>query len=138
MPLTIELTVSARLMTALAVIHLGALTLVWWLPMTVWAQAPLAAALVASLTHSLWRLGPGRYISALALSGDDAWSWRRAGDGAWEHAELLGSYLHPALIILRLRAGSGSRRLAILLTADTVAAEILRELRVRIAGQAQA
>ena len=125
---------SASVLALLAVAHLGgaACTLASGLPP--WLAWPLAAAVLLQGVRCVAVHASGRAERAIVhLSWDDGGRWRltrRDGqvlDAVLEH----GSYSHPVLVALALRAADG-RLLRVLVVPDRVDAGHFHRLRVRL------
>jgi len=114
-------------------IHAGALTLL------LLSALPVVGKWLGVITlfgHGGWqlqqswpRLNP-RLVRQIMLKTDDSWWWADAR-GHWQTAQLLpGSFIHPFMVVLRLRTVKGCRRAVIV--ANPANRDHLRRLCVRL------
>ncbi len=131
--INLELRASRRLTLLLATAHATACASVWLLS---WAwpwRALLASVIAASAwrvirTHGL-RVGR-RAIVNLQWRQGETWLLLLAGGDACEARLQADSYLHRHLLILNFRGLQDWRQLSCLLTADSLAIDDFRRLRV--------
>lgn len=143
--LTFELKRSPSLIAALCAMHVGALIIVWAVPGAVVTRAALTVVVVLSFVHALLqhaRLGllskrlpqwlKPRIVEAVEWDTAGNWSVRYAGSAQWHGCVLRERWLHPWVVILRLRSEMDARALNVLVAADAVAADAFRRLRARL------
>jgi toxin CptA len=70
----------------------------------------------------------GRFVQRLVYQSDSGWTLG-GGDGVQQRARLIGSYVHPHLILLNFARVRWTRRSVVIL-ADSADAESIRRLRV--------
>ena len=95
-----------------------------------WVKAGFIAGIMLALIGFGWRYGYRRgrgFVARIELL-DGRWRLE-TGDGATHRARLIGSYAHPAIVILDFRLESGRRRPLTLLP-DSADPDALRRLRV--------
>jgi len=149
--LTVELKRSPTLIAALCVMHAGAFAIVWTVPAGAITRAALVLCVALSAAYVLLRHGRlgglskrladrfvPRIVSAVEWDRDGNWSLRDSESEQWWPCELREHWLHPWLVILRLRPEAGSRALNVLIPADAVAADAFRRLRARLRLQTAA
>jgi hypothetical protein len=91
----------------------------------------LAVAVLGSFALNLARYGNLRrswFIEQVGHTADGRWLVRTA-DGREHSVRLLGSYIHPAVLILQFGLGRFTRRSVVVLP-DSADAEEIRRLRV--------
>lgn len=143
--LTLELKRSLTVIVLLTAMHVGAFTIVWVVPASVLVRAGLMLFVLVSFAHVLLRharLGASwsgvptwlrpRTVAALEWDAAGDWSVRYAGETQWHACVLRDRWLHPRLVILRLRSETDARAVHVLLAADVVAPEPFRRLRARL------
>jgi hypothetical protein len=125
---------------ALAVLHLGAAVLLLFTPLPLWVTALLLILISVSgwqcvRVHGLRRGRTG--LIALELDApDEAPGVVQLHTQSRElRAELKSAYVHPWLVVLRVRCADRRGVRAVVLTADSVTAETFRQLRVRLRRQ---
>ena len=129
--------------------HAGALTIVWIVPVGAITRAVLALFVAWSAWYALSHVGcfarkrwPGwltpRIVTAIEWDSNGNWSLRDSESEQWWPCELREHWLHPWLVILRLRPEAGSRALNVLIPADAVAADAFRRVRARLRLQTAA
>ena len=132
-PIRIEYRPSPRVVTVLAIMHLGALAAVAISGMPGWAKF-CAAALIAAALFRLARQWLREFQDpvppTLLLNGRDEWRLLRRR-GSERLTAGTDSLSLPGLTILHLRDEAGSNRFFIL-APDNAPADILRRLRVRL------
>lgn len=149
--LTLELKRSSTVVALLTAMHVGAVTIVWIVPADALLRAGLMLFVLASFAHALMRharLGASwsglpawlrpRIVAALEWDAAGDWSMRYAGETQWRACVLRDRWLHPRLVILRLRSETDGRAVTVLLAADAVACEPFRRLRARLQLQTAA
>ncbi len=148
--LTVELKRSPTLIAALCVMHAGAFAIVWIAPAGAITRAALVLCVALSAVYVLLRYGrlgglskrvEDRFVqvvSAVEWDSGGNWSLRYAGSVQWQPCELREYWLHPWLVILRLRSDGDGRTLSVLIPADAVAADAFRRLRARLRLQTAA
>lgn len=125
--------ISPWLPVYLLVIHSGALLLIWQTAMAVWLALVCCIAILIHAGFMLRRYLP-RFnpdlVREIILAADDTWRIRD-GHGRCHAAELLtDTFLHPRLVVLRLRCANGLHRAVII--RDRYNEAMLRRLRVRL------
>ena len=113
--------------------HLLALTSLGVLALPLEMTIPLGILISVSLVISYIRHGRSPspwFIDQLYWSIDGQWTLRTA-DARKRPARLLGSYVHPGLIVLSFALGRLRRRSVVLLP-DSADPEAIRRLRVRL------
>lgn len=136
--LRLSLRASSRLAALLFLVHAGALTLMFTLPLAPAIMLLLAGAISVSL---VWSLGAAllkrRAIVELIWDAMGEWTLRDAAGGELQARLVPGAYVHPQLVILSFvpvgqrRRWHGRRHTVILLN-DMLDAGSLRRLRVRL------
>jgi hypothetical protein len=119
---------------ALAGLHLGALAVLLLTPLPKAAALALLAAVVASLHSSLRRhvfLSGRRAVQSLLWEPTGAWTLQCGGQ-QFSASLLAGSFVTPALIILRFVPDSGGGAYTVVLPSDGADPDALRRLRVRL------
>lgn len=114
-------------------IHAGAMILLWLSALPVVVKWP---GVIVLLGHGGWqcqqswpRLNQGLAREVL-LKTDDSW-WCTDARGHWQAAQLLpDSFIHPLLMVLRLRTVNGCQR--VVLVANSGNRDQLRRLCVRL------
>lgn len=149
--LTLELRRSPAVIGALCAMHAGALAIVWIVPAGAITRAVLTLFVAGSAWYALSHVGcfgriaerwPGwlrpRIVTAIEWDSDGNWSLRDSESEQWRPCELREHWLHPWLVILRLRPETNSRALNVLIPADAVAADAFRRVRARLRLQTAA
>lgn len=135
--LTLEPVPSRILFTALAVCHLLALVSLLICDLPVIITLSLGMLIGFSLILSYARYGYRRsrwFVERVSCLADGSWALQTA-DGRNHPAWLLeSSYVHPRLVILNFALGGLARRSVVLLP-DSIDADDLRRLRVRLLTQ---
>jgi toxin CptA len=109
--------------------HLLALVVLWGLPATWTIKSGLSAVIVLSMVFSL-RHAMRPLIIALRVNISGELSIQQR-DGDWQEVTLLGtSFVAPYLTILNLRVGGKRWPKHVVLTADALAQDEFRRLRV--------
>jgi len=138
--LRLTLRASRRLAALLLLVHGGALTLTFTLPLSRLFMLLLAVAISVSL---VWSLGAARLkrraIVELMWDTMGEWMLRDAAGGEMQARLLPGAYVHPQWVILnfvpvgqRWRWYRHGRRRTVILLNDMLDADSLRRLRVRL------
>ena len=143
--LTLALKRSPALIALACAMHLGAFAIVWLVPLAVYLRVSIAIVVVISLGYTLvqharlvrlanrlpaW-LQP-RVIDAVEWDAAGNWLIRYAASTQWHPYTLREHWLHPWLVILRLRPETGRGSASVLIAADAVAADGFRRLRARL------
>jgi hypothetical protein len=132
LPIRIEYSPPGWLLPFLLVSHLGAIIIIFILPVPIWAKPVGVAIVVFALIHAWRRDLRCRSLPApvlLVCNGNDEWVLSDAARS--RTVELLpGSLVHPAMLVLRFRDGNHVH--AFFLTPRTVNPDVLRRLRVRL------
>lgn len=149
--LTLELKRSPTVIVLLTAMHVGAFTIAWIVPASALVRAGLVLFVLGSFAHALMRharLGVSwnglpvwlrpKIVAALEWDRAGDWSVRYAGEVQWHACVLRDRWLHPRLVILRLRSETDARAVHVLLAADAVAREPFRRLRARLQLQTAA
>lgn len=115
--------------------HLGAGLILIVVPGVVWWRVVLVAVTCASLyrtvrSHAL-RSGP-QAIVALALSRDGDLAVRRRDGSGWVDVSPVTAFIHPWLVVLRLRLPRQRFPAGLLVAADAVDSDGFRRLRARL------
>jgi hypothetical protein len=132
-PLNLELRPSRRLAGFLLAAHGGALALLPFTSLPLWAMITVGLAVLASLTRLLPRfatLGHPDAVTRLVWPAGDEWQLSSRGGQQDSGVLLPGAYVHPSLVILPFRTGRGRRSVPIL--PDMLDADSFRRLRVRL------
>ena len=143
--LTLELERSPVLIALVCAMHVGAFALVWLMPMAMYLRVGIATAVIVSLGYTLVRharlarlanrlptwLQP-RVIDVVEWDATGNWSIRYAASPQRHPCTLREYWLHPWLVILRLRPETGRGTANVLIAADAVAADGFRRLRARL------
>lgn len=122
------------LLGVVSVLHVGAAAIVaivplgWILRSFVWA----ALAISFHRTLRLQRLRARAAVTGLEWDGDGSWAIRLSGDATWHSCRLVDRWVHPYIVILRLRRDGARRAVNVVIAADSVAAEPFRRLRARL------
>ncbi len=99
----------------------------WW----------LAGAVLVSLTRLLCRhaLGCARHaIHRIKLESSGACAIAHGASHPWQDCRVVGWFVHPWLVILRLQAIDTGRHRDVLVAWDALPEDLFRELRVRANG----
>ena len=149
--LTLELKRSPTGIALLTAMHGGAFIIVWSVPADALLRAGLMFFVLASFAHALMRharLGVSwkslpvwlrpNVVAALEWDRAGDWSVRYVGETQWHACVLRDRWLHPRLVILRLRSETDARAATVLLVVDAVASEPFRHLRARLQLQTAA
>lgn len=149
--LTLALKRSPALIVLVCAMHVGAYAIVWLMPMAIYLRVGVAIAVIVSLGHTLVRharlvslanrlpvwLRP-RVVDAVEWDAAGNWSIRYVASTQWHPCALREHWLHPWLVILRLRPETGRGTATVLIVADAVAADGFRRLRARLRLQVAA
>ena len=134
-PLRIEPGRSLRLTTFLCTAHALAAVAIIAVPLPIWAQLLAAVLLALSLVHGI-RLHIVRNTDHAIKSAlwDELGIWKLVlASGDCMDARLLpDSFVSLPLIVLNFRVGSRWRSFSLILTSDSIDADLLRKLRVRL------
>ncbi|MDO9371989.1 MAG: hypothetical protein Q7U07_05295 [Gammaproteobacteria bacterium] len=136
--LRLTLRASRRLAALLLLVHAGALTLTFTLPLVPAIMVLLAVAISASLVWSLSAaLLKRRAIVELIWDAMGEWTLRDASGSEIQARLLPGAYVHPQWVILNFvpagqRCRWHRRRHTVILLNDMLDADSLRRLRVRL------
>ncbi len=120
---------SSRYLAALLLLfYLGALFLLWIMPIPFWIKLPLSFLLILDCRRH-WRCYVSRVdakaVQWLIWHGEGEWSLWQQGGGHVAHLQLVQSVNHPLLIVLNF-----SRRYHLVLLPDSGDTDQLRKLRV--------
>lgn len=129
-----DLGVSRALAVVLSVLHGGALVLGTTLPVQISMRLALTALVALSLYRTLRRYALRRSrdaVVALAFGDGDECALRRRDSAEWEQGRLVSRWVQPLAAILVLRS-DGRRPENVVVTADTLDADVFRRLRVRL------
>lgn len=131
--------------------HVGALVIVSIVPAAIVTRTALTLFVMLSFVYALLqhaRLGllsnrlphwlKPRIVEAVEWDTAGNWSVRYTGSARWHGCELRERWLHPWVVILRLRSETDARSLNLLVAADAVAADAFRRLRARLRLQTAA
>lgn len=91
----------------------------------------LLVALGGSLGWSLWRQVFNVGTVTARLAANDSWQVDR-GDGQWQRATLVGSFVHSWLVILNLKPIGSSAAFTILVPRGSIPTDTFRRLRARL------
>lgn len=130
---------SRQLALLLGAAHLGAIPCVFASDLPLFIQGVVGLGIVLAGFRCIALHGTRRSLRAIVLlSWDRGGQWRMLQrDGRVLDARLAqGAYAHPRLLVLPFRCHSG-RRLCVLIAPDTMEADGLRRLRVRLRCQRQ-
>ena len=97
----------------------------------------LAAAGLVSLVHLVCQHALGcapRAIHRLKLESSGVCAVTDGTSPAWQETRVVGWFVHPWLVILRLRGSVSGRRRDILVAWDALPENQFRELRARVYG----
>ena len=130
----IEPTPSRVIAQLLFLVHAAAIAVVWLMPWPWGAGLALSGLVLGAWLRALllhvWRLA-GSAVVRVVVRADGSWELGLR-DGRAESARLLdSSFVHPWLVVLNFAVGRWRRR-HVLLPADSVNADTLRRLRVRL------
>jgi len=126
--LQINLQPSHYLLAFILVSHGGALLLLFLLPVNLWLKLLVTLVVLFSL-YRQW-CEHGRGYTQLRWDSLDQWWLIEPGGDEFAAQLLPGSYVHPALLVLRFRVDHRVRSLVLL--ADSADGDLLRRLRVRL------
>ncbi len=132
--LVVRLKSSSTLFLLLLLMHLGAWASLLIVPMPWHVKAMLVFAVGISLRVSLFKhiLRRGRSaIVGLELHGDEC-ALRMDKAQTWAPARVAGTFVHPWLVVLRLRIDGRRSSLVVVLPRGAIDAGSFRELRVRL------
>ena len=131
--LKIKIKVSFFLVAILLATGLGALLVLWYTPLPSGGYWALTAVLLISLYQQLYRhaLRWDRHsIVGLELDATGRCAVYYAGATEWFACSVVEAYVHPRVVILRVRSEAPARHFSVVVAWDAVAAEAFRELRV--------
>lgn len=132
-PLAVPLRPSRLLGLVLAGASLGACGLILLLPVAVWQQAVVVAAIVAGVGHAFWRhvwLRAPQSVNALEVNAKGELHCRTSA-GDWQPARVLGSSTVTAwLVVLNLKFEGRWLARHVVVLPDMADADALRRLRV--------
>lgn len=132
--IVVHLQPSLALAVLLVLQHIGGWLGILLVPLPWYAQAVLAVAVGASLKHSLnahaLRRGPNA-VCTLELQADVC-AVRFAAMAAWTDGELVDAFVHPWLVILRLRLTGRRWTVPVVILRSATDGEIFRALRVQV------
>jgi toxin CptA len=122
-------------MGTLFFIHGGAAVLTGVVALGWAGQIALWTALTLSFYRSLRRHGlrtsPGA-VTDIEIDQDGDVSVRRRGTETWWPCRLQSRFIHPWLVLLSVRVAGRRWPVSVIVTADAVAPEAFRRLRVRL------
>jgi hypothetical protein len=134
-PLALEIKPSRRLAICILCVYTLAALAVFTLPVSLWLMCGALLPLLLSCGVTYQRrisLRSSKAIVGLNRHADGVWQIRLT-DGSAHQANLLpDSYLHPELMVLNFRLGTGKRR-SVVLVRDSADGASLRRLRVALA-----
>ena len=131
--LKIKIKVSFFLGVILLVTGLGALLLLWYMPLPSGLAWLFAGALLVSLYQQLCRHAlrcHRRSVVGLELDVAGGCAVCYAGAPEWFACSVTETYVHPRVVILCLQGEAPVRRFSVVMAWDAVPAEAFRELRV--------
>ena len=138
-PLVLEPRPSRQLLSLALLVHAGALALLPVLAAIPWPLRLLLAGLVVgSLWFELGRLGwrrDARRIRRLSWGADNDWRLELANGEELDARLLPSSFVHPRLVVLHLRVEGRRPARTLALMPDSLDAQSLRRLRVRLTTQ---
>jgi hypothetical protein len=126
--LQIDLQPSRYLLAFILISHVGALVLLFFLPVALWIMLLLGIAILFSL-YRQWRDSISGYKSLRWDSLDQWWLMDQTGDDVAVQL-LSGGYVHPLMLVLRYRVSK--RVCSLVLLPDSADRDMLRRLRVRL------
>lgn len=97
----------------------------------------LAGALLISSARLLYLhvLGCSRHaVRRIKLESSGACAVARDATGPWQDSRVIGWYVQPWLVILRLQTTEGHGQRAVLVVWDALPPDLFRELRARVYG----
>lgn len=116
-------------------LHLGAAALLIATPLPWFARAALWVALAASGYRSVVHHGLRRDAGAvvgLRLNADNECEIQFTGIDAWHSCRLVDSWVHPWVVIARLRCDPRWLSVGLVIPMDAADPELFRQLRVRL------
>lgn len=126
---------SRSLIAILVMQHLGAAVLLLATPLPWFVRVALWVTLAVSGYRSVVRHGLRRGAGAivgLRLNADDACEIQFAGIDAWHSCRLVDSWVHPWVVIARLRYDPRGLSVGVVIPWDAVDPELFRQLRIRL------
>jgi hypothetical protein len=133
--LILNIKVSHLLIGIFLAVHLGAMALVFMVPIGWPLRFGLWGLLGWSLYYSLvthaWRSGP-LAITAIELDNEGVASVRFAGSETWQPVRITSRFVHPWLTLMTLRLESRRWPLSLAIAADAVEPEPFRRWRVAL------
>jgi toxin CptA len=137
-PLVLALRPSRILIALLALVHLGAVILLWLLPWPLAIRLAVISLLIANLLWVLRRLpgvrGP-RNLQCAEWLGDGRWLLHGFGGESFEAELQADSFVHPVLVVLNFRLRGSRAGRSLVLFRDALERETLRRLRVRLGSE---
>lgn len=134
-PLRLEIQRSRKLLSMLLAAHLGAFLLIWALTIAIKWQLLLALLILGSLyfnTKVYYLLTSANAIVHAVWDADENWHLSLA-NGSTIIARLLpDTYIHPWLVVLNFVSQNPSKKYSLPLLPDSLDANTLRRLRVRL------
>lgn len=136
-PIKLRLQPSKWIIIAIVLIHLGALSSLYFADIHSHILLALCLLVLLSLFNCYYRFiylqgispATGRYADLL-LNDKDEWFISNKDRGMSLVTLSSESYVHSALVVLNFKQGRAKR--SVILTADTVPADTFRRLRVRL------
>ncbi len=115
----------------------GALLIVSQLSLPAGMDWALAGAAITSTARQLCQHVLGcsrRAVRRIKLESSGACAVVHDAIDSWQDSRVIGWYVQPWLVILRLQADEGGGQRAVLVAWDAVPQDLFRELRVRVYG----
>lgn len=132
--LTVELGPSRVLTGVFALLHVGAIVLTSFLPVSFAVKIPFIVVIALSLAHYIdvhgWRRNRTAVV-ALRLSGEEC-ALRRRYASAWETGQLVDRWVQPWLTLLVVRSENRRWPTSVVICPDAIAPDTFRRLRVRL------
>lgn len=135
--LILEVKVSVYLVTGLTGLHIGAIGLLLYIPIPMILRLGLVGLVGVSLAWSLWRvagLGGRQRLRRLRIDAGEnvALGLGEGDERVWMDCRPVECFVHPWLMILRLRCDGRRRPVRVVLGRDALAPPDSRRLRARL------
>lgn len=134
-PLRLEIQRSQKLLSLLLVTHLGAFMLIWTLTIAIQWQLLLALIILGSLfyyTKAYYLLTSPNAVVHAIWDADENWHLSLANGSIISARLLPDTYIHPWLVVLNFICQDPSKKYSLPLLPDSLDANTLRRLRVRL------
>lgn len=128
----IKIKVSYGLVAIFAALHAGAVAILFLVELPVWFQL---LAVGITLTSLYWVLTlyvlrrDRRAIDQLRVTANTDVQLRVLGNRTWRNASLLSRFIHPRLVLLRVRYAKRRMATTVVIAADAVDPDAFRRLR---------